>query len=72
MATMKIGKAYIDFYEGQETFYELDLRPVRADNRQMWIDHISRKRWFVQDRMLDRFIQALDNWLARGDARKSA
>lgn len=72
METMKIGKDFIDFYQGKDTFYELSLLYIRTQaNVNQWCDHMSRKRWFMEQNMLDDFRQALDNWLSCNDARQS-
>ena len=42
--TMKIGKNYVDFFNGNHSFYELSLIGVRSDNLKMQIEHMEQKR----------------------------
>lgn len=61
-ATMKIGKDYIDFYNGNHTFYEMSLINVRPDNLDEWCNHMTQKNWFTQQMAVD-FRKALVKWI---------
>ena len=67
--TMKIGKNYVDFFNGNHSFYELSLIGVRADNLEMQIEHMEQKRWFTPQMAVD-FRQALTRWVNHGNALK--
>ena len=69
MVTMKIGKNYVDFFNGNHSFYELSLIGVRADNLEMQIEHMEQKRWFTPQISVD-FRQALTRWVNFGNALK--
>ena len=67
--TMKIGKNYVDFFNGNHSFYELSLIGVRSDNLEIQIEHMEQKRWFTPQISVD-FRQALTRWVNFGNALK--
>lgn len=68
METMQIGKDFIDFYQGEHTFYELGLDSINTANLESWCDHMSRKPWFVKQGFMADFLRALTSWVNYGDA----